>query len=195
MFLTGGYAADGFTPTQSNLLILEVPLPKHDPKSFEDGTKLISYQYQRDLPEVKSTNYLMAVYLRNAMRQAGASDVLYHDGKFALETTRSNLFIITSEGVLVTPKERILKGITRKHLLKVAAELMPVEERAIRLEELGQAQEVFISSTTKGAMPVRQIDEHVVADGKPGSITKQLREAFQNYLNDYLATSKTLAAL
>jgi D-alanine transaminase/branched-chain amino acid aminotransferase len=169
-------------------------MPKHDPKLYEQGTKLISYQYQRDLPEVKSTNYLMAVYLRTAMRQAAASDVLYHDGSFALETSRSNLFVVTQKGTLITPRERILKGITRKHLLKVATELMPVEERELGLEEVWQAQEVFISSTTKGAMPVRQIDDYIIADGKPGPITRLLRETFETYLCDYLARAQPLAS-
>jgi branched-chain amino acid aminotransferase len=189
-FLTGGYSADGFTPTTANLLILQVPLPARSAELFERGCKLISYPYQRDLPEVKSTNYLMAIYLRKAMREAAASDVLYHSGGYALETTRSNLFIVTHEGQLITPASGILKGITRNHLLRLASASIPIEERPIKLAEVYAAREVFISSTIRGTLPVRQLDEQLIADGKPGPVTEQLMAQFREHVEAYLAITE-----
>ncbi len=186
LFLTGGYSEDGFTPSKPNLLMLTNPATKHHPDSYEKGVKLISYAYKRDLPEVKSSNYLMAVSLSKDIQQSGAKDVLYHyDGK-VLETTRSNIFVVTPNDTLVTPKENILKGTTRKQILHLARQHFEVEEREVELNELANAKEVFIASVTKGAMPICIIDNNVVGDGKPGKIVKHLTKLFTRHIEVYM---------
>ncbi len=187
LFLTGGAASDGFTPTSSNLVILVNPLPKPPAIAYEQGLKLITYKYQRDLPEVKSTNYMMAVYLSKSMQEAGAADVLYHDGTRVLETTRSNIFLVNDQGKVITADKDILPGITRKQLLKLIPTVAPLELREVSLDELWNAKEVFISSTTKGAMPITQINDHVIGS-KAGDITKEIGQAFQKHLDAYLSS-------
>ncbi|MCA9836020.1 MAG: aminotransferase class IV [Trueperaceae bacterium] len=190
LFLTGGIAADGFTPDEAQLILIMTVLPKPKPEAYKQGFKLMTYQYQRDLPDVKSNNYLMAVYLSEAMKEAGASDVLYHDGKRVLETTRSNIFVV-KDGVVATPDKDILPGITRKQLLKFIPSLAKLELREVKLEELWNAEEIFISSTTKGAMPVTQIDSQVIATGKPGQFSEKIAEAYQQHLESYMAVGAT----
>ncbi len=188
LFLTGGIAEDGFTPAEPQLVILVTKLPKPKAEAYDKGLKLITHEYVRTLPEVKSNNYFMAVYLSKAMQDANAIDVLYHDGKRVLETTRSNVFIVKEDNSIVTASKDVLPGITRKQLLKLIPKFTKLELRDVALEELWSAKEIFISSTTKGAMPITQIDDKVIADGKVGPLTKALGKAFQEHLENYMST-------
>ena len=137
LLLTGGYSDDGFTPAEPNLAVLQHERKDYDPKLFEQGAKLITHEYVRDLPEVKSINYATAVRLIPAMKRADAIEVLYHSNGRVAETSRANIFIVNQAGTLVTPAEDILAGITRKRMLELAE--TEVETRDITLEEVRSA--------------------------------------------------------
>ena len=187
LFLTGGEAVDSVTPTTPNFLALTVALPVFKPELFSEGASLISYEYQRDLPEIKSNNYLMAVSLIKKMKDASAVDALYFSGEEILETTKSNFFIVDNNDTVITAKDKILKGVTRKNLLKVAHEAYKVEERVITWDEVKNAKEAFVTSTTKGAQPIVKIDDIAIGDGKVGSVTNNLRKLFQDHVDTYMA--------
>ena len=186
LVLTGGYAIDGFTPMQSNLLILEHQQAVYHPEKYSKGIRLISHLYQREIPEAKTINYLTGIILLKKLKQAKAFDVLYHDGQQISESARSNFFIITKNDVIVTPNKGILKGITRKQLLKIAKKHYKVEERPLALAELETAKEAFLCSTTKGAMPVVQIDGTIIGNGKAGVIVQHLNQLFEERKEEYL---------
>ncbi len=129
---------------------------------------------------------MMAVSMSRTMKETGAIDVLYHDGHLIRETTRSNIFLVTRGGVLVTPADGMLEGVTRKHILQVARGQLPVEERDVPVSELGEVAEVFITSTTKGAIPVVQVDDITINDGRPGPVTRRVMELFAQHVEAYL---------
>ena len=186
LFLTGGLAEDGFTPALPQLYVYFTRMPDRDPTQYQQGAKLITWQYLRDLPEAKTTNYLMAVHLGGLMREAGAVDALYHDGDRALEATRSNLFVVNKEGKVVTPGQNILAGVTRKNVLRALEGQIEVELRDVTLAELYDAQEVFLTSTTKGALPIVRLDHRIVGNGQPGPLTVQVTKLFESWLERYL---------
>lgn len=187
LLLTGGYSSNGYTPTAGNLLILQYPMPNSlTPAQRTNGLVLLSHNYQREIPEVKTINYLEGIRMLGDMQAAGADDLLYHDNGSIRESVRSNFFIVNDKGILVTPANKILKGITRKKLIKVANEFMPVECREVRLEELAAAKEAFVSSSTKGAAAVVKIDSEVIGSGKPGPICQKIQLAFEVYTDNYL---------
>ncbi len=183
LLLTGGYADDSYTPRTPNLLILQYPFPQAPALHMEEGARLMTHQYQREIPEVKTINYLRGISLLPELRAQQADYVLYHDGRYVRESDRSNVFLLTSDGELATPATKVLAGITRMKMLALAPSvgLRPVE-REITLADFAAAEEVFITSTTKGAMPIIAIDGRPVGDGKPGSSTRQLQEAFHDLL-------------
>lgn len=185
LLLTGGMALDGFTVNQPNLIIFQRPLPHYPSSHYEDGIKLITHHYQREFPRIKSTNYAMGVRLHAEMKQAGAVDILYHDGEHVTETTRSNIFI-RCDNLLLTPEEDILEGVTRNHVLEVVDEedMIMTGLRHVELGEVYTADEVFITSSTKEIMPVTQIDNKIIGDGKVGEFSKQLLQAFRLYVKD-----------
>ena len=179
MILTGGYSMDGYEPALApNLIILQQRLKEPSPDHFVSGIKVITHEHQRELPEVKSINYLMGVWLQQKVKEQQASDVLYYKNGLVSEFPRANVFMITHGGTIVTPAENVLHGITRKQLLQLAAKKYTVEVRAVSLEEIKTAAEVFMTSTTKRILPIYQIDETVIGSGKAGPITTLLNADF-----------------
>ena len=164
--ITGGYSENGYSIAAPNMIIQQQPLRLPEQSDFEKGVRLVSYPHNRPLAPVKSTNYLMGIWLQEYIKQYGADDVLYHwDGNIS-ECPRANIFILTEDGILVTPDKNILSGITRSFILQLG--FLRCEERDISLDELYSSREVFITSTTKRIMPVVEIDGKKIHSGKAG---------------------------
>ncbi|MGZ5287759.1 MAG: aminotransferase class IV [Flavisolibacter sp.] len=172
--LTGGYSEDGYHPATPNLVISVHTFQLPTPDQFSKGIRLMTHSFQRQLPHIKSIDYLMAVMLQPQLKERQLDDILYHQNGIITECPRANLFIVTAENKLVTPAHNILKGITRKKILKAAFDFMDVEERDITLDELKNAREVFISSTTKMVLPVARVDDF--SFGTERTIAKRLHE-------------------
>jgi D-alanine transaminase/branched-chain amino acid aminotransferase len=175
MLVSGGDAADGYTITTPRLIILQQVLAAPDSQLSNKGIHLVSYPFQRQLAEVKTTDYLMAIWLQPWMKSKGADDILYYQQAGVTECPRSNIFMVTIDNKLITPSNRMLKGITRKNILKVAAEQgIELELRDISLEELKTAKEVFISSSTKRIVPVAQLDDQIYHVNSSNSISYKI---------------------
>ncbi|MCB0631820.1 MAG: aminotransferase class IV, partial [Lewinella sp.] len=167
LVLTGGYADDSYTPVNPNLLVMQHAYKTPPAWQFERGIRLMSYDHQRELPEIKSINYLTGIRLQPVLKAAGADYLLYHDHGVIRESDRSNFFALTENGILVTPHEKILRGITRKQVLDIAPDIVAVEERTVHMDEMPTFREAFLTSSTKGVMPVIQVDDTVIGDGRP----------------------------
>ncbi|MBZ4188799.1 aminotransferase class IV [Niabella beijingensis] len=178
MIATGGYAPDSYTPVEGNFILQQQPLQLPDTATFETGIKIITQEYQRDLPEVKSINYLMGIWLQKKVKEKQAADVLYFQNHIISEFPRANVFIVTPEGRLATPSRNLLQGITRKKVIELAGELLPVEERDVFLPELTHAAEVFMTSTTKRILPVTEVDGIRIGNGTAGPVTRKLYTRF-----------------
>lgn len=178
LLLTGGYSSDTYNQGEPNLIISSTPLIAPPTTQYEKGYDVITYEHQRELPEIKNTNYVMGIWLQPLLKERKANDVLYFNNNIITEFPRANVFIITKEKVLITPSRNILYGVTRKQVLKLAKEFIATEEKDITIKDLMQAEEVFLTSTTKKIMPIVKIDGQRISDGHPGAITKQLYQQF-----------------
>ncbi|MGV3657383.1 MAG: aminotransferase class IV, partial [Chitinophagaceae bacterium] len=192
MILTGGYSPDSYQPASPNLVLLQQPLQLPPAEKFKAGVKVITHTYQRELPEVKSTNYLMGIWLQQQVRAHHAADVLYQQNGIVSEFPRANVFIVTKRGKLVTPAQNILKGITRMKLLQLAQKDFEVEERAVHLDEVKDAAEVFMTSTTKRLLPISHVDDVVIGAGHAGPVTTQLNRLFIEMENRITTKQKTI---
>lgn len=177
--VTGGASPDGYTPVDPHLIIVQQPIAEPSETMLTSPYKLITHHYRRQLPEVKTTDYLMAIWLQPRIKEQHAQDVLYHFNGSVSECPRSNFFIITQENILVTPDEGMLKGITRANILSVAKQIMQVEERPVSLEEIHTAKEAFISSSTKRIIPVSAVDEFRFSSYSANSFSARLFEALR----------------
>jgi D-alanine transaminase/branched-chain amino acid aminotransferase len=175
MIIAGGDAPDGYTIEHPHLIIIQAPLAAPTVTLPETGIKLATYAYQRQIPDVKTTDYLMAVWLQPWMKQQGADDILYYYNDIISECPRSNFFLVTKDHTLVTAQQNMLNGITRKNIIKVCeAHSIPFVIRDIQLNELKEAKEAFITSSTKRIIPVQQIDEITYKSDYASSLAKNI---------------------
>lgn len=180
LILTGGYAESTPQLENPNFIMIAEELPTYSKDLYEQGCKIITSEYQRELPHIKSINYLNAIRLEPFKRKNNAFDVLYYSDDGITECPRNNFFVISGEQ-LITPKEKILYGITRKIVLHLASDHFNIEERKISLEELYSADEAFVTSTSKQIMPVTTVDNKVIRKGIVGKGTKVLMKLFDDY--------------
>ena len=182
--LTGGYAPDSVHVVQPNFLIRTEPLPQDNPAGRLKGIKVLPYEYVRDLPEVKTTNYVHMVLMADEMRNQQASDLLFHKDGEVSELTRSNIFIFSGDK-LITSNRNILNGITRKVVMEIAKPHFVIEVRPVTYKEVITADEVFTTSTTKWVMPVVHIGDLPVQNGLAGKRTLFLQELFEKVVADW----------
>ncbi len=175
--VTGGSSPDFTTPQDKpRLLVLVSPLPELPAAWYSDGVKIITLVTERFKPGAKSINYIPATVALEEARRKNAIEALYLDRQdYVLEGTTSNIFAFIGNA-LVTPGRDILSGITRQVILDVAAEHFEVHIRDISRPELMQADEVFITGTNKGVVPVIQVDDTVIGRGTPGPLTRRLTD-------------------
>ncbi|MGB5611278.1 MAG: D-amino-acid transaminase [Sedimenticolaceae bacterium] len=131
--------------------------------------------------DIKSVGLLAPCMAKMQAKAAGADDAWLVEDGFVTEGSSNNAFIINAAGTLVTRQlgNQILAGITRQAVLKLASEhQLNVEQRPFSIEEACSADEAFITSATTFVMPVTSIDGKPVGDGKPGAMTRRLRELY-----------------
>jgi branched-subunit amino acid aminotransferase/4-amino-4-deoxychorismate lyase len=183
IILTGGNSEDLYSPSTPNLMIINLPL-FYQPDEFTGGLKLMLLEYKRFLPEVKTLNYLPSVMLLPVMKSQGTLDVLFHQDGIISETSRANFFLVRN-GKIITAHEGILRGVTRKYVIKLAKHLTEVEEREVRLDELKYADEAFITGTSKHVAPVVQVGETIISN-EPGALTVNLMQTFKKFYNSLI---------
>jgi D-alanine transaminase len=157
--------------------VRRAPFPK--PAEIEDGVTVVTRPDIRwERCDIKSVSLLPNVLVKQEANEAGAREAwLYDDDGYVTEGSSANAYIVDAEGRIVTRPRgpEILGGITRELLLEVAAaEGIEVIERPFTVAEAKGAREAFLTSTSSLILPVTKIDDTVIANGKPGSISRRL---------------------
>ena len=173
--VTGGYAEDGYTLAKPNVIITQQPLLLYNDVNASP-LKIVSYEHQRQMPHIKTIDYLMAIWLQPFIKQNQADDVLYHNNGVITECPRSNFFIVTKDDVLVTPVNNVLYGITRTQILRHFKHICTMQERNINLDEVYRAKEAFVTNSSKNILPVIKVDQHLIGTGEPGLLTLQIKK-------------------
>jgi branched-chain amino acid aminotransferase len=180
---------DPATAGHPALVVIAQSLGGPSPRMYDGGVAVAIVSVLRNLPAaidpaVKSGNYLNNVLaLQQARRQhPGAHEaILCAAGGSVAEGASSNVFAVV-DGTLLTPSLRvgILDGVTRGKVLALArAEGIPCQETEfLAPAELRAAHELFLTSATRGVLPVTEIDGKRVGDGKPGPVTRRLMESY-----------------
>ena len=166
MVLTGGYSADAWQIGQPAFLVMQGDLHIDANPVAPKAVKIITHDFVRDIPESKTINYTMGVWLQQKMKEQEADDVLYHHHGQVTELPRCNFFIVNQDGLVVTPHQKILHGITRKRLLEIDG----VYEGPVTVSDIRFAREAFLTSSTKRIQSIVEIDGKPVGDGKPGPV-------------------------
>lgn len=117
---------------------------------------------------------------------AGGDTVVLTDGAgHVVEGPGFNLFCVNARGVIVTPAEGVLEGVTRRTVLEMTqAAGLPLEVRALPVQELRGAREVFLSTSGGGVLPVTRVDGQAVGSGTVGPVTRQLVQTYWDWHRD-----------
>ena len=191
--VTRGAGTLGLDPrktTDPQVIIIVDDISLYPPELYENGMEIVTVSTIRNhpnalSPRIKSLNYLNNIMAKMEAIQAGCLEALMlnHEGQVA-ECTGDNIFIV-KRGVLKTPPTDagILEGVTRNTVIELArAANIPVEESSLTRLDVHTADECFLTGTAAEVIPVVKCDGRQIGSGKPGPITKQLRERFHQII-------------
>jgi branched-chain amino acid aminotransferase len=185
--LTGGLSPNGFAyrPGKETFFVLIEKFTPLAKDVFEKGAGVVTVEYARQFCAAKVTNYVAAIKNQKRKEKAGALEIIYLENGKALEASTSNFFIVKN-GKIITTKDGILLGITRKLVISLAKKVgLKVEERNILEKELFSADEIFLTATNKDIVPVVKIDGKKVGRGLVGKKTKLLMGEFKKFTERY----------
>lgn len=159
------------------------PLKPVAAEIVENGIKVVTLEDIRWLRcDVKAITLLPNVMIKLAAKQQGADDaILVSPEGFITEGTASNMFMVKGNQLITPPNSnKILPGITRLVLEKLAkSHNIELIEKQFTQTELEQADEIWLSSSTKEALPVCRLNGNAVGTGKPGNLWLQMRKIYQ----------------
>ncbi|HYA63332.1 MAG TPA: aminotransferase class IV [Candidatus Sulfotelmatobacter sp.] len=191
----GGWKSDEKLP-EVDLVITTADVPKY-PEIVRLTVREHGRHAASPLAGVKTISWLNSVWASAEAQRAGFDEVvLLNERGEVSECTAANIFAIKGDKVLTPPlSSGCLEGVTRGVLMEIAADAgTSVVEQTLRLEDLYGADEVFVTSTNRNAIGVKEIAGHTIGNGTTGPLTKRLEEVFEAYVHDYverrLATSR-----
>lgn len=190
LVVTRGAGYLGLDPRKASnpqVIIIVDDITLYPAELYEHGMEIATVSTIRNHPNalnprIKSLNYLNNIMAQLEAVQAGCFEALMlnHKGEIA-ECTGDNIFLVR-EGVIRTPSldAGILEGITRNAVIELArAADLTVYETALTRHDVYIADECFLTGTAAEVVPIVKCDGRVLGTGKPGPITRQLRERFQ----------------
>jgi len=155
------------------------PLPA---EIYQKGVYVISLPLERATPRLKSTTFIERSQPARQLVQGDTFEVLLMRAGRILEGMTSNFFYV-KDGKLGTARKDILLGVTRRTVLRVArGSGLDILYPALKREQVPALDEAFITSSSRGIVPVVQIDDVTVGEGRPGSVTKKLSIAYDEYV-------------
>jgi branched-chain amino acid aminotransferase len=153
---------------------------------YEKGLTAVTVGIRRNAPEalppnIKSLNYLNNILAKIEANAKGGDEAIIFDvhGNIS-EGSGDNIFVVKNSRIITPPTLNNLRGITRMAAIELARrERIEVSETNIGLFDIYTADEVFVTGTAAEIAPITKIDGRLIADGKPGKITKKLMSAFK----------------
>ena len=136
--------------------------------------------------DVKSLNLLPNILAKQQAKDAGAFEAIFVREGIVAEGTASNVMVIR-DGTVITPEanHRILAGVTRQMILDIAKkEGVRSVERPVTVQELFEADELFLVGTTIEVLPVIFIDQQSIGQGSPGPLTRQFMVAYKGFIRN-----------
>ena len=189
----GAINADLGTCKKNTVLVVAEKYIPCTQQVYRDGFRAITSSFRRNslslLSRLKSTSYLMSVMARQEARMAGVDEaVCLNENGLLAEASMSNIFVVT-DGILRTPgsESGILLGITRQAVLELASRMgIRSFEDDIEPDNLYKAQEAFITSSLLEVMPLTELDNNCINDGRVGNITKKFMAAYKKLVSSEL---------
>jgi branched-chain amino acid aminotransferase len=189
LIVSRGVGYLGLDPTKCSMpqvIIITDHIALYPAEFYENGLEIITASTIRNHPaalnpRIKSLNYLNNILAKIEGQQAGCIEALMlnHKGEVA-ECTGDNIFIVERGEIYTPPIDAgILEGITRNAVIDIARSVdIPVHETAMTRHDVYTADECFLTGSAAEVIPVVKVDTRVIGDGRPGRITRDLKERF-----------------
>jgi branched-chain amino acid aminotransferase len=168
------------------IVIITDKITLYPEEMYNKGMEIITVPTVRNCPEalnprLKSLNYLNNILAKIEASNSGYFEAIMLDPQgYVAECTGDNIFIMKN-GVLSTPSQGRLKGITMDTVLALAARSkVKAQERLITRHEVYTADECFLTGTAAEIIPVVKVDGRTIGDGKPGALTKKMIKLFKD---------------
>lgn len=189
VIVTRGVGDLGLDPKKchgkTSIIIITDTITLYPKEFYSKGMEIITVPTQRNNPEalnpmLKSMNYLNNIMAKIEASNSGYCEAIMMDAQgYVAECTGDNIFI-AKKGVLSTPSQGRLQGITRDAAMDIAAkQKIKTLERLITRHEVYTADECFLTGTAAEIIPVVKVDGRVIGNGKPGPITKKIMQQFK----------------
>ena len=185
--LTNSPERDG--EVMSNVLISAAELEGYPKEHYDKGVRVVLTECRQNPTDPtcghKVTSYAARIMeLGEAHRKMAAEALWFTADNRLAEGCISNVFLVKG-GVLCTPRldTPVLAGVARKHVLELAQKLsIKAEEKDITIQQLLDAEEVFLTNVIMLVLPVVAVEAHTVGAGRPGEVTVKLLNAFNELL-------------
>ena len=168
---------------QGKVYVAAEPLKLLPAEVYENGVRVETTQIQRDSPRLKSTVFIGAsVSERRHIAEKGVFEALLVKSGKILEGMTSNFFYV-KDNILYTAQRGILPGVTRRTVIHLArGRGVDVKYQSLKLDQLSAVDEAFITSSSRGVVPVIKIDQVKIGQGSPGQLTRMLRSGYADYV-------------
>lgn len=176
----------------SRELIALMPFAPIPADWYKNGIQVgVASDLHRPRPLAKTADFVQA---RRPYQADGRyyEYLLLDEAGHILEGLSSNFYAV-QDGVLYTAGDQVLEGITRKIILEQAAQLgIPVNFSPIPLPQLPNLQEAAISGSSRGLLPVVQVEDQPIGNGRPGPICHRLLSAYNSFIAQAVQTAVTI---
>ena len=180
-------------PVAPTVFMMSNPLTTPPAELLQSGVGAVTAQDNRWLRcDIKSIALLPNVLLRQMAVDAGCAEtILIRDDEFMTEGAASNIFVVKNGTLLAPPKDHfMLPGITYDVVLEIAANnSIPYQVRKVAKEELFNADEILLTSSTKEVLAITHLDGQPVGKGKPGQMFEKLYRLYQDFKRDVMRKS------
>ncbi len=157
------------------------PLKLLDETVYQRGVRVVTSHVERVNPRLKSTAFIQkSAQERSSMLKNDIFEALMVHAGHVQEGLTSNFYLV-KDRTIITAQQGILLGVTRRYVLRLArAQGCEIEYRAPALGELSECSEAFLTSSSRGVVPVVEINEFPVGQGRPGQVAILLRRVYDD---------------
>lgn len=188
---SSGYAEARFRITAprenpDNLILTLTPFEDVPAEARLQGVKMATVQIERQNPRSKTTDWMKS---REAARARIPKDayegLLVNVNGEILEGFQSNFYAVI-DGTLYTAGKDVLSGISRRIIFEVAPRVLPVTLDAVHLTMLPEVEDAFLTSSSRGVVPITRINDTVIGSGKPGILTQEISQRYNEWVESHL---------
>ena len=175
-----------------NVIVIVTPLAELPPSTYENGVEVMISSFHRTihLADAKTGNLIRTVLAQREARMAGAFEaILLTPEGIISDGITSNVYLVKDRRIMTPSREACsLEGITRGAVIELAGRMgLEVIEGLLRPDEMEKSDEMFLTSTTREIVPIVRVKTssgmRIIAGGKPGPVTRALREAYVRELD------------